>query len=113
MIYFVMLFLLLVSGCQMATEPTKTDSAQGGRAPIESTVQLQVAEYPLGPIEDAVGNLWLGSVGSGVMMWNGEMLRYFHAEDGLVGDRVTGLSIGPEGHLWLVSADEDMGGVRP
>lgn len=110
MIYFVMLFLLLVSGCQMATEPTKTDSAQGGRAPIESTVQLQVAEYPLGPIEDADGNLWLGSVGSGAMMWNGEMLRYFHAEDGLVGDRVTGLSIGPEGHLWLVSADEDMGG---
>lgn len=78
-------------------------------APIESTVQLQVAEYPLGPIEDAVGNLWLGSVGSGAMMWNGDMLRYSHAEDGLVGDRVTGLSIGPEGHLWLVSADEDMG----
>ena len=110
MTYFVMLFLLLVSGCQMATEPTKTDSAPGERVPIESTVQLQVAEYPLGPIEDADGNLWLGSVGSGAMMWNGEMLRYFHAEDGLVGDRVTGLTLGPEGNLWLVSADESMGG---
>ena len=38
------------------------------------------------------------------------MLRYFHAEDGLVGDRVTGLTLGPEGNLWLVSADESMGG---
>ncbi len=39
----------------------------------------------------------MGSVGSGAMMWNGEELRYFHAEDGLVGDRVTGLTLGPEG----------------
>ena len=58
---------------------------------------MQVADYPLGPIEDAEGNLWMGSVGSGAMMWNGEELRYFHAEDGLVGDRVTGLTLGPEG----------------
>ena len=76
----------------------------------DSTAQLQVADYPLGPIEDAEGNLWLGSVGSGAMMWNGEELRYFHAEDGLVGDRVTGLTIGPEGNLWMVSAEESMGG---
>ena len=77
---------------------------------VDSTAQLQVADYPLGPIEDAEGNLWLGSVGSGAMMWNGEELRYFHAEDGLVGDRVTGLTLGPEGDLWMVSADESMGG---
>ncbi len=76
----------------------------------DSTARLQVADYPLGPIEDADGNLWLGSVGSGAMMWNGEELRYFHAEDGLVGDRVTGLTLDPEGQLWFVSADEFMGG---
>ena len=77
---------------------------------VDSTAQLQVADYPLGPIEDAEGNLWMGSVGSGAMMWNGEELRYFHAEDGLVGDRVTGLTLGPEGSLWMVSAEESMGG---
>ena len=86
------------------------DAGPGLQVQTDSTAQLQVADYPLGPIEDGDGNLWLGSVGSGAMMWNGEELRYFHAEDGLVGDRVTGLTLGPEGNLWLVSADESMGG---
>ncbi len=75
--------LLLVAGCQMATEPTTKGSGPGVQVQMDSTAQLQVADYPLGPIEDAEGNLWLGSVGSGAMMWNGEELRYFHAEDGL------------------------------
>ena len=108
--HIVILSMLLVAGCQMATEPTKAASEPLVQALKDSTAQLQVADYPLGPIEDADGNLWLGSVGSGAMMWNGEELRYFHAEDGLVGDRVTGLTIGPVGNLWLVSADEWLGG---
>ena len=108
--HIVMLSMLLVAGCQMATEPTTKGAGRGCKCRTDSTAQLQVADYPLGPIEDGEGNLWLGSVGSGAMMWNGEELRYFHAEDGLVGDRVTGLTLGPEGSLWLVSADESMGG---
>lgn len=44
------------------------------------------------------------------MMWDGETLRYFLQEDGLIGDRVTGLTKGPQGKLWLVSAEEFMGG---
>jgi len=108
--HIVMLSMLLVAGCQMATERTMKDAGPGLQVRTDSTAQLQVADYPLGPIEDGDGNLWLGSVGSGAMMWNGEELRYFHAEDGLVGDRVTGLTLGPEGNLWLVSADESMGG---
>ena len=92
------LSMLLVAGCQMATEPTTIGSGSEVQVQVDSTAQLQVADYPLGPIEDAEGNLWMGSVGSGAMMWNGEELRYFHAEDGLVGDRVTGLTLGPRGH---------------
>lgn len=95
--------LLVISSCVMPPQP-ETPSAR------EAEVRHQVAEYPLGPMEDAAGNLWMGSVGSGVMQWDGDTLRYFHAEQGLVGDRVTGLTRGPEGDLWFVSAEEHMGG---
>jgi ligand-binding sensor domain-containing protein len=98
---------LLFAGCQ----PDSPKSATASAVPVQNVVSAeQVAEYPLGPMEDAEGNLWLGSVGSGAMMWNGERLRYFHRADGLLGDRVTGLTRGPEGDLWFVSAEEHMGG---
>lgn len=102
---------LFVLACQSdAVAPGTRLSARVDRMESGEEPNLQVAPYPLGPVEDADGNLWLGSVGSGAMQWDGEVLRYFHAEDGLVGDRVTGLKVGPDGALWFVSAEEHMGG---
>ena len=43
-------------------------------------------------------------------MWNGVRLRYFHVEDGMIGNRVTGLTLKDEGKLLFVSAEENMGG---
>lgn len=86
------IILLLVLGCR-------------------ATAQTQLADYPLGPVEDAAGRLWFGSVGSGAFMWDGQTLHEFREEDGLVGDRVTGLTLGPDSTLWFVSAHEHMGGA--
>ena len=72
--------------------------------------QTQLADYPLGPVEDAAGRLWFGSVGSGALMWDGQTLHEFHEGDGLVGDRVTGLTLDADSTLWFVSAQEHMGG---
>jgi hypothetical protein len=95
----ILLAVIMAFGCHLTAESAEATS--GSIVPVlqDSTVHLQVAEYPIGPIEDADGNLWLGSVGSGAMMWNGEALHYFHAEDGLVGDRVTGLTLDSAGQL--------------
>ena len=77
------IILLLVLGCR-------------------ATAQTQLADYPLGPVEDAAGRLWFGSVGSGAFMWDGQTLHEFHEEDGLVGDRVTGLTLDVDSTLWFV-----------
>jgi len=106
----ILLAVIMAFGCRLATELAAATSGSIVPELQDSTVHLQVAQYPIGPIEDADGNLWLGSVGSGAMMWDGEELRYFHAEDGLVGDRVTGLTLDAAGQLWLVSAEGNMGG---
>ncbi|MGB2157466.1 MAG: hypothetical protein ACPHX0_03270, partial [Flavobacteriales bacterium] len=106
---FLFLTALCLVGCQ-ATSGERHRVEMVPRMLPDSVERVQVADYPLGPIEDAEGNLWLGSVGSGAFMWDGQELHEFHAEDGLVGDRVTGLTLGPEGHLWFVSAEEHMGG---
>ncbi len=73
----ILLAVIMAFGCHLATELAGATS--GSIVPVlqDSTVHLQVAEYPLGPIEDADGNLWLGSVGSGAMMWDGEAVALF------------------------------------
>lgn len=101
--------LLALAGCTAAPKPNIDVPPSAAPVVDNSEDHLQVAQYPLGPVEDADGNLWLGSVGSGAMLWNGDSLRYFHSKDGLLGDRVTGLTLDPEGTFWLVSAGEDMG----
>ena len=106
-----LLFLtaLSLAGCQAANSDGQPLEMEQGLVP-GWTSQMQIADYPLGPIEDAEGNLWIGSVGSGAFMWDGKQLQEFHTEDGLIGDRVTGLTLGPEGQLWFVSAEDHMGG---
>jgi ligand-binding sensor domain-containing protein len=97
--------ILFIAGCQ--TNPEQPLHAARERS---ADALLQVADYPLGPLEDEQGHLWLGSVASGAMVWNGRELRYFHQEEGLLGNRVTGLTTDAEGRLWLVSAEEMLGG---
>lgn len=106
---FLLLPLLLIAACYAAPKSAVDVSETPAAEAKAGGDDRQVADFPLGPVEDADGNLWLGSVSSGAMMWNGETLRYFHASDGLVGDRVTGLTLDPEGTFWLVSAGLDMG----
>ena len=68
----ILLAVIMAFVCHLATESTGATSESIVPVLQDSTVYLQVADYPLGPIEDADGNLWLGSVGSGAMMWDGE-----------------------------------------
>ncbi len=101
--------LLMLPCLFIACQPAPAGDSM--RPALQAAAAQQVAEYPLGPIEDADGHLWLGSVGSGAAMWNGTTLRYFKAEDGLVGNRVTGLTTDPAGDVWLVSAEAHLGGA--
>ena len=72
------LTVLGIAACQAANSDGKSVEVEQRLVPDWAS-QVQIADYPLGPIEDAEGNLWLGSVGSGAFMWDGKELHEFHA----------------------------------
>lgn len=51
--------------------------------------------------EDRQGNIWLGSIGDGVYVYDGQSFQHFTTEDGLVDDRVTNIYQDNRGHIWL------------
>lgn len=76
------IILLLVLGCR-------------------ATAQTQLADYPLGPVEDAAGRLWFGSVGSGAFMWDGETMTTFPDVPGLTGNEIYSVFEDRDGDMWI------------
>jgi signal transduction histidine kinase/ligand-binding sensor domain-containing protein len=51
--------------------------------------------------EDAAGDIWLGTVGMGVLRWHAGRLERFDRRDGLSRDQVTSLLVDREGSVWV------------
>ena len=51
--------------------------------------------------EDAAGDVWLGTVGMGVLRWHAGRLEQFDRRDGLSRDQVTSLLVDREGSVWV------------
>ena len=52
-------------------------------------------------LEDSKGNLWFGSIGSGVYYYNGRSFRNFTTKDGLLNNEVTCIYEDKAGDIWL------------
>jgi signal transduction histidine kinase/ligand-binding sensor domain-containing protein len=51
--------------------------------------------------EDAAGDVWIGTVGMGVLRWHAGRLERFDRRDGLSRDQVTSLLVDREGSVWI------------
>jgi C4-dicarboxylate-specific signal transduction histidine kinase/sugar lactone lactonase YvrE len=51
--------------------------------------------------EDAAGDVWMGTVGMGLLRWHAGRLERFDRRDGLSRDAVTSLLVDREGSLWV------------
>ncbi len=60
-----------------------------------------LAGYVSAFAEDAAGDIWIGTVGMGVLRWHDGRLERFDRRDGLSRDQVTSLLIDGEGSLWI------------
>ena len=49
---------------------------------------------------DTEGNVWFGSKGCGLSMFDGRAWKNFTMEDGLAGNHVYAVAIGPDGRIW-------------
>ncbi len=55
--------------------------------------------------EDAEGNIWAGTDGSGLFRWKDGQCRRFTRQDGLSSDTVRALHAEPDGGLWIGTVD--------
>jgi hypothetical protein len=96
--------------------------------PIPSLVDMGIeamlppdeeGEYPIDTWEwsDEViapnGDLWVTSGYYGALRYDGTAWRHYSTDDGLASDRLTFVAIGPDGSVWLGSADAGLSRILP
>lgn len=61
----------------------------------------QISQYIRRIAQDKKGNLWFGTVGDGILRYDGATLSYFTTLDGFSGNTVQGIAEDKEGTLWF------------
>jgi len=74
---------------------------QNGRFEFHELGAGGLAGYVTGFAEDAAGDVWLGTVGMGVLRWHAGKVERFNKSDGLSRDQVTSLLVDREGSVWI------------
>jgi ligand-binding sensor domain-containing protein len=56
----------------------------------------------IGPVlEDTAGQLWIGTLGSGLTVFDGRQFRTLSTSDGLINNTILSLSLDHSGNLWV------------
>ena len=61
----------------------------------------QIADFVVEIYEDKKGNLWFGTMGKGVALYDGNKLTYISSQDGLCGNDVASITEDHEGNMWF------------
>lgn len=76
--------------------------AAGG--PVEEiATPIQLAQYPGAPLEDHQGNLWFGTVGEGLVRYDGNEFVTFTVDDGLGSNTIRGILEDNDKNLWIAT----------
>lgn len=89
-----------ITACQetVSSIPTANEQPSAGRGAVEG---LPIGKYVVDVFEDSKGNLWFGTLGQGVARFDGDSLRYFTLEDGLIGNAVVSMTEDRAGNIWF------------
>lgn len=97
------LLLLLVAIFCFCNAPEKRTYQKPKKDFLQTTVIEgdPIGDYVVNLFEDTKGNLWFGTMGKGVARYDGNMLQYFTANDGLSGNAVVSIIEDDEGNMWF------------
>ncbi|PBQ32795.1 hypothetical protein CNR22_13760 [Sphingobacteriaceae bacterium] len=103
-IYFVVISFIMSCDAQTKQEAiSDAKSANSVISTVELDPELQVSQYIRRMHRDKKGNLWFGTNGDGLAMYNGDTLVYFTMKDGLGGSAVRGFVEDKNGDIWLAT----------
>lgn len=94
---FILAFLISCSG-QSNSNVLKSKNPESEATPKNSA---QIDEYVVKLFEDSKGNLWFGTMSSGVARYDGKTLTYFSEKDGLSGNTVASINEDKAGNMWF------------
>ncbi|MFM9950048.1 MAG: two-component regulator propeller domain-containing protein [Saprospiraceae bacterium] len=60
-----------------------------------------VSQYIRSIFQDSKGNLWFGTIGEGVVRYDGKTLTYFSNPDGFISNSVYAINEDKNGNLWF------------
>lgn len=66
-----------------------------------TTDTTQLSQYIRRIFQDSKGDLWFGTVGEGVVRYDGKTLTYYTTKEGFSGNNVQGIAEDKEGNVWF------------
>jgi ligand-binding sensor domain-containing protein len=73
-----------------------------GKSFVNMTSKVSTSRF-LSILEDSKGNLWFGSIGSGVYYYDGDTFRNYTTKDGLVNDNIQHIYEDKVGNIWFAT----------
>jgi len=106
LILLLTILISLFSSCGNNSKSKFTDqdiiaSTDSGETRIDTTLRLKYTTGIRSILEDSKGNIWFGSHGEGVCVFNGSSFSYFTEEDGLSHNQVRTIQEDGNGIIWF------------
>lgn len=101
--YKLLIILSIISVSCTSQEKKKAPISDQAKNNSDNSINnaSQIGQYLVSIFEDSKGNMWFGTLEKGIAKFDGESLRYFTMEDGLIGNAVVSVTEDEDGILWF------------
>lgn len=103
----VLTILGLATSCSGQSSPISSSTLKipatlGTESQLKDSM-APIADYIVDLYEDSRGNIWMGTMSKGAVLYDGKSLRYITTADGLLENTVFGIQEDAHGNMWLGS----------
>ena len=95
--------LIFFTACFGSEKRTPIMQTGAPQPPADTPAGPQIAEYVRNILEDQYGNLWFGTNGYGIGVYDGKKVSYYSTAQGFNGQQITGIAEDPDKNIWFAT----------